>query len=192
MANLIIIDSGFPNITRTGTKTETASLVNSGVRIPLAATIAKWRRGLSSDDSPYPAQYANSTLNPSSVDNPEITIKGIINKNDNAFDRDDNGNNHNHTLIIPLLDALCSGTAAPNVKCLWYGRIKSGETYTESTDSYVGLLKSLGTANATDAHSGREVPSTTPHLHVIVKGFESDEEDSKGIIRYTLQCQVTS
>lgn len=192
MANLILIDSGFPNTTRAGTKTTTANLVNSGVRVPLSATIAKWRRGLSSDDSPYPASYGLSTANPSSVDNPQLTIKGIINKKNNTFDRDDNGASHNHTLILPLLDAMCSGTSAPNVKCLWYGKTTSGESYTESTDSYVGLFKSLGTANATDAHSGREVPSSTPHLHVIVTGFDSDEEDNKGLIRYTLQLQVTN
>ena len=192
MANLILIDSGFPNITRGGTKTVTASLVNLGVRVPLSANIARWNRGLNSDDSPYPASYGLSTANPSSVDNPKITIKGIVNKNNNTFDRDDNGGNHNHTLLLPLLDSMCSGTAAPNVKCLWYGKTTSGETYTEATDSYVGLLKALGTANALDVHSGREVPASTPHLHVIVTEFDSDEEDNKGLIRYTIQMQVTS
>lgn len=190
MANLLIVDSGFPNTTRDGTKSATADLANLGQRIPLNGVQIRYSRGVNLDDSPYPAQYSDSTLNPSSTQNAFIRISGLVKRNA-TIDAANSGTPVNQVNLLPLFDSLCSGTAAANVKCLYYGPYTSGEVYSETTDPYKTLLRQVGSANSVDAHSGKEVPSSTPHVHVIVTGWDATETE-RSVIKFSMDMQVTN
>jgi len=198
MANLIIIDTGYPNISRSGvqggtingvTSTGSAYLVNSGVRIPLMSVDCDWSRGKNSDDSAYPTFYDEAKINPSSVENPTITIKGIVRQKGTSLDKDNDGGSDDEILTLTMLDQLCT---TPNVLCLYYGPVRSGETYVEATDSYRGLIKSLGDRYKADEHSTHEVPSNVPHVHVIAKGFRATESSKTNVLNYTLTLQLTA
>jgi len=188
MANVIIIDTGYPNINLDGTQTATASRTNSGTQINLDSVTIDYNRGVNSDDSPYPGQFTDSKINQSSVENPTITIKGII-KQYGTYSMDGTTSLTAHTLLLPILDKLCT---TQDIKCLYYSKVTSSESYTESSNVYKGLIKALGESNKSDVHSGNPVPASTPHLHVLAKSFRATEDAKATTINWTLTLQVTN
>lgn len=74
--NIIIKDTGYPNITNTGS--QDSVLANSGNAITLKAVDITWNRGSGKDDSPSPGLYNEIVVNQSSIENPKINISGII------------------------------------------------------------------------------------------------------------------
>ena len=193
MANLIILDTGYPNTTTAGTQITASSRANSGVRVPLFSVTVDYSRGINADDSPYPAQYSDDAkVNPSSISNPKITIKGTIGQYD-KMDLDNGGTlNDDQIDLIPVLDKMCK---TPYTKCLYYSKIISTESYTESTDGYRGLIKSLGASNVGGAFDSllqtAGADANTPYINVICNSFKVTESGDSKRLSWTLTCQVT-
>ena len=65
MANLNIVDTGYPNTSASGTQADAADRTNSGKRLNLFSVEVDYNRGANTDDSPNPGQFTDSKLNPS-------------------------------------------------------------------------------------------------------------------------------
>lgn len=199
MANLIIVDTGYPNTTKTGAQAASTLRANAGVRIPLRGVSLNYERSVNIDTAPTIGKFYNSANTPKtpepsvsvgSINAPKISISGVI-KQYGLIDTDNDGSaDDNEIDMVYLLDRLA---ASPYVKCLYYSKVISGETYTEATDPYKGIVKSLGNAiSGTVYADGTIVPASTPYLTVHVESIRIPEPNNSNLIRWTMNLIVTS
>lgn len=178
MANIVLLDTGYPNITDSGDQESTANRANSGSAINLKSVELNYSRGAGLDTGPTIARYysdyttnlAPTQVNFGSVENPKITISGVIDRTDTT-DMD----------LIAQLDRLVT---TKGIKLLYYNN---------TTDGYRDLTDSLGTDNSNDVHKTNNFSGTsTPHLHVRISSFQIRHTSGGSSLRYTLVCEVTA
>jgi len=169
MANITILDTGYPNTVNNGDIESTSLRANSGTAIELKAVEMTFDRGAGLDNGPAIGKYYEADkvgiteTNFASVDNPKITISGVL-KRSSTTDMD----------LIPELDKLVT---TKGVKLLYYN---------STTDGYRDLTDSLGKTDTYHLSS-----SSTKHLHIRVKAFSIRHTSDKLLLRYTLTCEVT-
>lgn len=167
MANLTVLDTGYPNTTNNGTQLSTANRANSGNAIELKAAEATFDASAGLDNTPIPAKYFDTDVNTTasqvtfaSVENPKITISGVLKRNSET---DMN--------LIPELYKLVT---TKGIKVLYYN---------STSDGYRDLTDSLG---STDSYH----VTGTKHLHIRVKNFSIRHTSDKMLLRYTLTCEI--
>lgn len=166
MATITIIDTGYPNITSTGTVAGSSDRANSGSAITFKCTSMRYSRGANLDDSNVPSKYADMELNYGSVVNPTIEISGVL---DRRVDADMN--------LISDFDLLVT---TKGIKCLYYN---------STTDGYRDLTDDLGSANENDGYTNHP---DEPHLHGRVKSFTVTQTPKSSHCVYKLIFQLTS
>ncbi len=166
MATITIIDTGYPNVTSTGTVAAASDMANDGSPITFKCKSMRYTRGLNIDDTAVPSKYADMEINKGSTQNPIIQIEGVLDRKTTA-DMD----------LIPEFDELI---ITKGIKCLYYN---------DSTDGYRDLTDSLGTGNANDGYTNHP---TEAHLHVICKGLTITHPAGATHLTYKLTCEVTA
>ena len=171
MSNITILDTGYLNITNTGTaETAATGRANSGNAIELKAVEMSLSRGAGIDDTPILSDYFDTSspqtgpiLNFASVEAMNITITGILDRR-TSTDMD----------LIPHLDRLIT---TKGIKLLYYN---------STTDGYRDITDSLG------INDTQHLSNTTPHLHVRFKSFTIRHTSDKSFLRFTLTCLRTT
>ena len=162
MANITILDTGYPNNTNGGTQESTGNMANSGSAIELKSVEVDYERNSNNDNSPVPGKYSNSPLSFVSVNNPKLNIKGVLDRQSTA-DMD----------LITELDKLCT---TKGIKLLYYN---------STSDGYRDLTDSLG---STDTH---HLLNLTKHFHGRIISFRITHSSSVTHLRYSLVYEVT-
>lgn len=176
MATITIIDTGYPNVDKSGNKEGSSDMANGGSAITLKAVSLDYGRGANIADNPIPAKYADMELNFSSVENPKMVVTGILDrKNVEDIDWDDDN-------TLYHLDKL---VRTKGIKLLYYST---------TGDSYTTLIEALGFDNYQDGHtdSGNELSMDTPHLHIRILSLKVRQASSGSAVRFTLECEVTA
>lgn len=163
MANITILDSGYPNIINSGTQESSSNMANGGTAIELKAVEVSYGIGSGIDNSPVVSKYSETELNFASTENAKMTITGLIDRKVTA-DMD----------LIPEFKKLVT---TKGIKVLYYN---------STTDGYRDLTDSLG---STDSY---HLSNTTPHLHIRVRFFTIRHTGRGTILRYTLTCEETA
>lgn len=163
MASITLKDTGYVNSKEEGSQlTGTTEIVNEGVAVEVKGVSLRYQRGVGIDDSPVPGKYDESQLNFVSVNNPVITLNGVV-KRTNAVDMNK----------LRFLDLFCK---TKGVKVLYYG---------SESDNWSDLIDSVGTKdNYTSHYSGT-------HAHVRCSGLTANQDPNTNHIRFTLTCKVT-
>lgn len=172
MANLTILDTGYPNTTNNGSQESATNRANSGSAITLQAVEISYDRGASVDNSPAIGRFYNdfgaglspAPLSLASVDAPKIRISGVLSRISSS-DMD----------LIPQLDKLCT---TRGIKLLYYN---------STSDGYRDFTDSLG---STDSEHTSQLGSAIPHLHVRFKTFTIRHTSDKLLLRFDLMCEV--
>jgi len=165
MAQITILDTGYPNLTNTGSQDTT--MANNGSAITIKTKDVSWDRGGNTDNTPPVAKqesgsnYEAGDINFNSVENPKITVNGIIDRS-STTEMD----------LVPAMDKLCT---TRGIKLFYYS---------SSTDGYRDLTDSLG---ATDSY---HLSGTTPHLHVRVTDFKITHKSTNLYLEFSLTMEV--
>lgn len=167
MANIAVIDTGYLNITDSGTQAST--LVNSGSSIELKGVSVSFQRKANVDTT----EIINTNTGPvagfGSVTTGRITIRGVLDRN-TAADMN----------FMDDLNQLCE---TYGVKILYYN---------DTTDGYRDITDSLGDTYKDDVHKTNNFSGTaTPHLHVRFVSF-SITQNSNTHLRYVLEAVTTT
>lgn len=167
MASLTIIDTGFLNITNSGTKATT--IVNSGTAITLKTATISFQGAANVDTS----EIINTNTIPiagfGSITAERITITGVL----------DRGVSADMTAVVLLNDL----KKTYGVKLLYYD---------STSDGYRDLSDTLGDTNKDDIHKTDNFSGTaTPHFHIRVINFQITETSSSHM-RYVLECVTTA
>lgn len=172
MSNVAIIDTGYPNTSKSGDIATTR--VNSGSAINLDLVDIKITRGGGTDDSPSPSAFSDVVVSRASSENQKIVISGIVAATSAG------------ATLCQQIDQL---TSTPSVKLLYY----TGTT-TTAPRYYMNPATVFGSSNSSDEHCGesQELTDGTYHLHVQFEdaGFVFDAKGN--LIRFTLQGMVTA
>lgn len=169
IANISILDTGYPNITNDGEQESTTNMANAGEEIELKSVEMNYDRSAGLDTGPSIGKYYSSTeiaqteINFASVDNPTIVINGVLNRT-SSTDMD----------MIPELDKLVT---TKGIKIVYYN---------STTDGYRDLTDSIGSTDTYHLSNG------TKHLHVRVKSFSIRHTTNTLLLRFTLTCEVTA
>ena len=169
MANITILDTGYPNTVNNGDIELTTKRANAGSAIELKAVEMTYSRGAGLDVGPSIGKYytvnkyAQTEVNFASVENPKITISGVLRRNVTT-DMD----------LIVELDKLVQ---TKGVKILYYNSTTDG--YRDITDS-IGQLDTYHLSNL------------TKHFHIWVKSFSIRHASDKMLLKYDLVCEVTA
>lgn len=168
MGQITILDTGFLNISGTGT--QASVIANSGSVITLKTGKLSFQRKSNTDST----EIINTTTGPvvgfGTVTAGLWVVNGVLDSNV-AADMD---------LIKPLNDLLSTF----GVKLLYYS---------DTTDGFRDLTESLGDPNKNDAHKSANFGgTTTPHLHVKVNNFQIPQMSSSKHLRYTLEMMETT
>jgi len=167
IANIAIIDTGYLNITDTGTQAST--LANSGSAINLKSVTVTFQRKANINQTEIINTNSGPVIGFGSVSAGKITIKGVLDSNTDA----------DMTLMIALNDLLHTY----GVKLLYY---------TSTTDGYRDITDSLGDANKNDTHKADFFSDVAiPHLHLKFTNFQITRT-AKSYLYYTLEGFITN
>ena len=150
MANITLEDSGYVSVAATGSVFTGDDIVNSGNAVELKGITLVYNRQ-SNQDETVAGDQDGSVVNPTSANNPSITITG-------TFMRGNLDGTGTDLAQCPLMDAMC---VTKGVMCLYYN-----DTLTDTT-GYPIITKWLGVTDSPPIASHPD----EKHLHVRFKNF---------------------
>ena len=182
-----IVDTGYIKANKTGNIEST--IVNSGEPFMLKISSMTYERGVPLDNSPIPGLFPTSAgestkvVNIPSVDNPQIRIRGVINRR-KVVDYDGDLTKESELDFVALFDQLVT---TRGLKCIYNEDIYTRTVEGISIYPFQGLIKALGKL---DLHNGAEVPIGIKHLHVRIKSIRFTEEPN-ALINFEMMLEVS-
>lgn len=165
MANITLLDTGFPNTTNAGTKLTGNDIANSGNAFTLKGISITLSRVANVDDATNPARYADTELNFTGFENRKVAIRGTLDPHVSG-----------EVDTLATIDAFAK---TKGLKLLYYN---------STSDGYQSIISALGVTSV----GSLTVDGSTKFIVVRLTGLSVTQNASNTRIDYTLDGVTTT
>ncbi len=165
MGKYALLDTGYANTAAAGTQETRA---NSGNALVLNVESVSWQRATGTNSNANPGVYEDTEVNFASISNPQLTVQGILQVSDS-----------NYLTELAALDDMC---ITKGVKHFYMNEVTAPS-------------KPITEVKGATTHGSLSVGSSIKSLLVRVINLsfsEPNNEQTKGVRRYTLKLEVTN